>query len=80
MRDHQLATEPLCRFCLITEDVTAAEVVDHITPHKGDLDLFYNPLNLQSLCKYCHDGLKQRIDRGAAAVITGLDGYPIEIW
>ncbi|NMA84113.1 MAG: HNH endonuclease [Epulopiscium sp.] len=29
--------------------------VDHIKPHKGNEDLFYDINNLQSLCKSCHD-------------------------
>ncbi len=79
LRRHQLAHEPLCRFCLQVEDVTEATVVDHVRAHKGSLELFSDPGNLQSLCKPCHDSLKQRIDRGAKVAITGVDGYPIEI-
>jgi 5-methylcytosine-specific restriction protein A len=30
-------------------------VVDHIKPHKGDEELFYDINNLQPLCKCCHD-------------------------
>ncbi|MBB3523095.1 HNH endonuclease [Rhizobium sp. BK456] len=71
--------QPLCEFCLITEDITAAEVVDHIKSHKGDLELFYDSLNLQSLCKHCHDSAKQMIDRGKKVVTYGVDGYPIEM-
>ncbi|MCR6498427.1 HNH endonuclease [Shinella sp. CPCC 101442] len=79
LRAHQLAVQPLCEFCLISEEVTAAEVVDHRKPHKGDLELFYDPSNLQSLCAPCHNGHKQRIERGSKAVVIGVDGYPIEI-
>lgn len=32
LRDWHLALYPLCRFCLITEDVTEAMIVDHIHP------------------------------------------------
>lgn len=38
-------------------------VADHITPHRGDRDLFYDRANLQCLCKLCHDGAKQREER-----------------
>jgi 5-methylcytosine-specific restriction enzyme A len=79
MRKAQLTAEPLCAFCLQTEDVTPATVADHVKAHKGDLSLFYDPNNLQSLCKPHHDGAKQRIDRGFKAVEIGVDGYPIEI-
>jgi 5-methylcytosine-specific restriction enzyme A len=34
--------------------VASATVADHITPHKGDPVLFWDPDNLQSLCAACH--------------------------
>ena len=30
-------------------------MVDHIIPHKGNLELFWDEDNLQALCKPCHD-------------------------
>lgn len=79
LRHAQLSRQPLCEFCLITEDITEADVVDHRRPHKGDLVLFHDPTNLQSLCKHHHDSAKQMMDRGKKVAITGVDGYPIEI-
>ena len=77
LREHQLAMQPLCSFCLQGDDVEVATVVDHIKPHKGDDALFYDANNLQSLCKHCHDSAKQRIDNGKVVVTTGVDGYPL---
>lgn len=71
--------QPLCEFCLVTEDVTAADVVDHKKPHKGDAELFHDPNNLQSLCKHHHDSAKQMMERGKKIAIIGVDGYPIEL-
>ncbi|WP_313666109.1 HNH endonuclease [Shinella sp.] len=79
LREQQLSREPLCRFCLITEDVTAAEVVDHIKEHKGDEALFFDRDNLQSLCRHHHDSAKQAMERGVKVVTYGVDGYPIEL-
>jgi 5-methylcytosine-specific restriction protein A len=31
-----------------------ASEVDHIIPHKGDMKLFWDRKNWQSLCKECH--------------------------
>lgn len=76
LREHQLALQPLCSFCLQSDDVEVATVVDHIKPHKGDEALFYDPNNLQSLCKSCHDRDKQRIERGQTVVRFGADGWP----
>lgn len=41
--------------------------VDHIEPHRGDPDLFWDPGNLQSVAKSWHDRDKQRIERRRAA-------------
>jgi 5-methylcytosine-specific restriction protein A len=35
--------------------VFAAQVVDHIVPHKGDMKLFWDPENWQGLTKRDHD-------------------------
>lgn len=45
-----LAEHPWCVQC-----PAASTVVDHITPHRGDLELFWRPSNWQALCKRCHD-------------------------
>jgi len=46
---------PLCVSCESNSIVKDSEVVDHITPHKGDMELFWNIDNWQALCKRCHD-------------------------
>ncbi len=46
---------PLCEQCLKEGRYTKATVVDHIQPHRGDSELFWNPDNWQALCKPCHD-------------------------
>ena len=50
-----LAAHPLCVRCEATGIITPATVVDHITPHKGNRDLFWDTTNHQALCKACHD-------------------------
>jgi len=54
-RKRFLAANPLCAECMKEGKVTAASVVDHIIPHKGDPVLFWDESNWQSLCKQCHD-------------------------
>ena len=78
LRQSVLDDEPLCRYCIEDEVVEEATVVDHIKPHRGDLDLFWDVTNLQSLCSTCHDGRKQREELGQTFVRFGLDGWPIE--
>lgn len=62
-RAEHLSCHPLCVMCTSRQIVTAATVVDHITPHRGDYILFWDRANLQSLCKRCHDSDKQREER-----------------
>lgn len=50
-----LKRNPLCVFCLIKGFTRAAEVVDHIIPHRGNKELFWDRENWQALCKRCHD-------------------------
>lgn len=54
-RARYLSEHPLCVLCESEGRVTAAEVVDHIRPHRGDMDLFWDEDNWQSLCKQHHD-------------------------
>lgn len=56
---------------------TAASVVDHIKPHRGDQALFWDRANWQPLCKPHHDRDKQREERGSLIVTIGEDGWPV---
>lgn len=72
----QLADEPLCRMCAQVGRTTAATIVDHLEPHRGDPEAFWaSPL--QSVCKPCHDRHAQRRDRGGDIRAIGADGWPI---
>lgn len=57
-REGFLAKHPFCRRC-----GDPAEVVDHITPHRGDKAVFWDRANWQPLCTPCHSGTKQREER-----------------
>lgn len=52
-RSTQLAREPWCRECSRHGLRVEATEVDHIIPHRGNLDLFLHG-ELQSLCHACH--------------------------
>ncbi|WP_436096656.1 HNH endonuclease [Bosea sp. LjRoot237] len=65
--------------CMAMEDITEADTVDHVKPHKGDEALFWDQDNLQSLCAACHNRHKQREERGTARPAFGVDGYPIQL-
>lgn len=60
-----LKQNPLCVHCQKEGRLTAATVVDHIIPHKGDYKLFWDVKNnWQSLCKRHHDIKTVREDGG----------------
>lgn len=72
----QIAAHPLCAFCLERGMVTRATVCDHIDPHRGDEDAFWNG-PFQSLCKPHHDGEKQSVEKGGIVKQSiGPDGWP----
>ncbi|WP_176515885.1 HNH endonuclease [Pseudomonas ceruminis] len=58
-RERYLKDHPLCVYCAKQGRTTAAFIVDHIVPHRGDKVLFWDQANWQSLCKPCHDSVKQ---------------------
>lgn len=66
----------LCRMCTEAGRVTAATVVDHIIPHRGDQGLFWDTSNWQPLCQQHHDSAKQAEERGRGRERVGIDGLP----
>ncbi|RSV20558.1 HNH endonuclease [Sphingomonas sp. ABOLG] len=48
--------------CGRIEADTSKLVADHRRPHRGDEAMFWDPDNLQCLCKPCHDSRKQRAE------------------
>ena len=53
-----LRAHPLCQCPDCDEGrkrVTAATVVDHVIPHRGDMALFWDRHNWQAMAKRCHD-------------------------
>lgn len=54
LKHARMRAEPNCRECAATGMVTPATDVDHIIPHRGDMDLFMSFDNTQSLCTRHH--------------------------
>lgn len=44
----------LCQEHLRNGDTQPGNEVDHIKPHKRNPELFWNPDNLETLCRVCH--------------------------
>lgn len=58
-RERFLAVNPWCVECN-----RLANVVDHITPHRGNERLFWDPSNHQAMCDSCHSSKTAREDGG----------------
>lgn len=58
--------------------ITPATVVDHIKPHKGDPELFWDTGNWQPLCKTCHDGAKQKQEATGHLIGGDERGMPLD--
>ncbi|MGG7534668.1 HNH endonuclease [Rhizobium sp. 12,4] len=76
IRQHQLATHPLCQWCIEREVVTEATEVHHAEAHRGDVELFFSGPFI-STCKPCHASRGQLEDNGKTVVRYGPDGWPI---
>ena len=59
LRVQVLSANPWCVQCQQQGILEPAVDVDHIRPHEGDQDRFFDRTNLQGLCARCH-GLKGR--------------------
>jgi 5-methylcytosine-specific restriction protein A len=57
-REHYLRKHPTCTRC-----GAPATVVDHIKAHKGNMAIFWDHLNHQSLCAHCHNTWKQSVEK-----------------
>lgn len=77
-RARQLAEHPLCKMCWdMRARVTPATVADHIVPHRGDSELFWDGA-LQSLCASCHSSIKQQMETSGFVKGSKLDGMPLD--
>lgn len=73
-----LKAHPLCVYCERQGRVSAATVVDHVVPHKGDQMLFWDTSNWQSLCKTHHDATKQAEERRGMTLGATTSGDPLD--
>lgn len=72
-----LRNNPLCRYCELgvwgePPRVTAATLVDHFHPHRGDYVLFWVSALWVSSCGPCHSGPKQALERRGEAALDAL--------
>ena len=73
----------LCIDCKAQGKIVPSEVTDHIVPHSGDLDLFWDPANWAPRCWSCHS-VKSRADEfeartGKIQLRKGCDAHGIPL-
>lgn len=89
-----LSLEPICRYCRQAGQINDGSrsldgraqpdprrrflVVDHIIPHRGNLTLFWDVANWQTLCPDHHDTVKQREEGRGFSNARGADGWPLD--
>lgn len=76
LRLWKLKHSPLCEPCLKQRRRTPATVVNHRTPHKGNLVLFFDSRNLEASCAPCHDGATQSFERTGVERGCDAQGNP----
>ncbi|MDD1978994.1 HNH endonuclease [Pseudomonas tussilaginis] len=91
-RDGHLRQFPFCCMCSTDQRPVAAAIVDHkVAPRLKDAKasgdparikaawkLFWDPDNWQSLCKFCHDSVKQRLERSGRIAGCDTSGLPLD--
>lgn len=80
-----LAEHPLCAECERQGKIVPATVVDHIVPHKGDYDLFWDQDNWQPMCGPCNSRKAAREEGAFGNKVSdkpvkacGFDGIPTD--
>lgn len=63
-RTEYLSSHPWCVECRDHGRRVLANEVDHIIPHRGDMELFWDRNNWQGLCRACHSRKTAREDGG----------------
>jgi hypothetical protein len=67
-----LRHHPLCVYCALQDVVAAAELVDHLYPHRVYPDIFWRTEWWCSSCTTCHSGFKQGLERQGKAALDRL--------
>jgi 5-methylcytosine-specific restriction protein A len=62
-----LKENPFCVLC-----GAKSEITDHIIPHKGNEEIFYNKNNLQALCWKCHSKKTLQENNFFQTALTGM--------
>jgi 5-methylcytosine-specific restriction protein A len=67
-----LKRHPLCGYCQLEGRVVAADLVDHLYPHRTFPDVFWLTAFWVSCCTSCHNTFKQAIERAGRLALDAL--------
>lgn len=68
----------LCVGCSAVKRVQVATVTDHVIPHRGDMDLFWDQANWQGACGPHHDIVKARLEAMFDRGLIGPEGLRLD--
>ena len=74
---HWREVNPLCAECDRQGRLTPANVVDHVRPHKGNQEWFWDQSNWESTCTHCHNvktRMEANLEHYGRTVVTGPPG------
>ena len=91
-REDHLRRHPLCVMHQERGELVPASIVDHVeAPKLGEAKasgdparisaawkLFWDRGNWQSLCKHCHDSIKQRLEKSGRVAGCDESGRPLD--
>ena len=73
-----LQANPLCVYCKEDGRVELATVVNHVIPHQGDQELFWDVGNWQAVCATHHDSTIAREEHRGVKIGGDELGQPID--
>lgn len=76
--EQHLVLNPWCVYCEEIGINTLAQCVDHKVPHRGNITLFRDPKNWQSLCFDCHNRIKKVEEEQGVLIGGDVNGDPLD--
>ncbi len=70
------ARRPWCLGCEAIGDSVPTELVDHVVPHNGNQDVFWDTALWQPCCRHHHDVVKRKLQ----AMYTAGEIAAAELW
>lgn len=64
--------------CQLCHRATSEPIADHIKPHNGNMALFFEIDNIQTLCPTCHSGRKRIQETRGHSAACDEAGMPLD--